>query len=102
MHSMVACKENDSLLVHQDNDSKATTELLYIQGLTRNVNEGHLREIFSLPPDANVSIERFHKTGISKGCARIMVPNKEMAHELINLMHGGIIDGQIIKVFLKE
>lgn len=74
---------------------------ILVSNLTKNVHEDHLREIFeSCGPFLNITIDRYPKTGISKGSAEIEFASLEQAHNAVNYMHEGQIDGNVISCTL--
>jgi RNA recognition motif-containing protein len=74
---------------------------ILVDNLTRNVHEDHLSEIFEpCGPILNIMIDKYHKTGISKGSAAIEFASLEQAHDAIKYMHEGQIDGNVIKCSL--
>jgi RNA-binding protein with serine-rich domain 1 len=66
---------------------------VFIDRLTRNIHEGHLREIFGTYGDlGNI---RHHRL---RGWAHIEYKNDEGATQAIHCMDGGQIDGNVINV----
>ena len=72
-------------------------EVVRISLLTRNVNDAHLREIFSRYGEVkDVRIVRDNKTGYVK------YDNSECAAKAARCMNGGQIDGVVVRVQPEE
>jgi RNA-binding protein with serine-rich domain 1 len=74
---------------------------IFVDNLTRNVHEDHLKEIFEpCGHTLDTKIDRYSKTGISKGSATVEFGSLEEATKAVEYMNEGQIDGNIIKCAL--
>lgn len=72
-------------------------ECVSVYSLTRNINEAHLREIFSRYGEVkDVYLRSGSKTGYIK------YTNSESASKATRCMNGGQIDGVVVNVQLTE
>merc|ERR1719197_2101908 len=73
--------------------------VLSVSNLTRNVNEEHLQEIFGLygkVKETTLAVDK--NVGLPKGYAYVEFSSERDAEKAITGLHGGQIDGNVIKV----
>ena len=74
------------------------TWTLEVQGLSRNVNETHLREIFGTFGEvATASVSFDTRTGLSKGFGHVEYGARSSAEAAQVYLDGAQIDGQCVK-----
>jgi len=75
------------------------THKIHVDNLTRNVNSGHLEEIFGyFGKIKKVEIIVDRRTSVSQGAAYVDFYKKEEADAVVNYMNGGQVDGNKITV----
>lgn len=72
-----------------------------VSKLTRNVNKGHVEEIFSNYGKVR-SVDVPHVNSISRGLAYVDYETSEEAEDALKYMNGGWIDGQEVSVQLVQ
>merc|ERR1712070_621415 len=73
--------------------------VLSVSNLTRNVNEDHLQEIFGLygkVKETTLAVDK--NVGLPKGYASVEFSSEREAEKAVEGLHGGQIDGNVIKV----
>ena len=75
------------------------SNLLHVSGLTRNVTEAHLEEIFACFGElASVSLAVDETVGLSKGYAIVEFAARGGARAALDSLDGGVIDGAGVAV----
>ncbi|CAK0894720.1 unnamed protein product, partial [Prorocentrum cordatum] len=80
-------------------DKKRRKLVLSVSNLSRNVNQEHLKEIFGnygKVKDATLAIDKV--VGLPKGYAYVEFSSEREADSAVSHLHGGQIDGNVIKV----
>lgn len=76
--------------------------ILSIEGLSRNVTEAHIREIFGKFGHILDIIFPLSEMGVGKGYARVRYEEDGMADKAIKYMNGGQLDGNVLECQLYQ
>ncbi|EJT45492.1 RNA binding protein [Trichosporon asahii var. asahii CBS 2479] len=79
--------------------SASGSRVIVIDGLTKNVHPGHLREIFGFYGRVTgLDLPVFKVSGLNRGKAALEFDRPNQAEEAVRCMDGGILDGSVLKV----
>ncbi|KAF5388270.1 hypothetical protein D9615_000177 [Tricholomella constricta] len=82
---------------------KPDAKVVIITNLTRNVVESHLQTIFGFyGPIVKIDLPIFGKSGQNRGKAALEYADPPAAHKAASHMHGGQLDGAVLKVELSN
>ncbi|KAI0723201.1 hypothetical protein C8Q76DRAFT_614893, partial [Earliella scabrosa] len=83
--------------------SNSHAKVVIVTNLTRNVVEAHLQAIFGFYGDiVKIDLPLYGKSGQNRGKAALEYSNASAAQKAVSHMHGGQLDGAVVKCELSE